>query len=116
MSAEAEAVKGLMKELQETNQKQMTALMDTFLAKLQSMEKEKPKDSDTTHKEVKKDVFDEKFVKGFKSFDGKQESWKHWILKFKNRIRMKSKETHALLEKIEQPKVSTLGCQPDQVM
>ena len=100
MSAEAEAVKSLMKELQEQSANQMEALMQKFMEnseKTNSLMKEANKDKDKTHKEV----FDDKFAKGFKTFDGKQENWKHWILKFKNRIKMKSKDVHDLLLSLE---------------
>ena len=59
MSAEAEAMKSLVKELQDHSHTQMEKLMNTFLERMSNMEKanlekmgsmEKPKDQDTTHK------------------------------------------------------------------
>ena len=61
MSAEAEAVKSLMKELQEQSANQMEALMQKFMENIEktnSLMKEANKDKDKTHKEI----FDDKFV------------------------------------------------------
>ena len=97
---QAEALKNLMKELQEQNRAQMESLMEAFVK--QTERTEKPKETDTTYKEPRKEVFDEKFTKNIKGFDGKQENWKSWILKFKNKIKMKSQEAHKFLGMIEQ--------------
>ena len=60
------------------------------------------KDKDPTDKEKKDNqIFDEKFMKRLKTFDGKQESWKIWVFKFKNAMKIKNKDLWEVLNKTE---------------
>ena len=47
-------------------------------------------------------MFDETFLKRLKSWDGKQETWKVWIFKFKNQMKIKDKQFWEILDKTEQ--------------
>ena len=101
-------VQAMMAQLQAESAKQMQEFMTTILKQITENEQKtqqqevgegsKPKDKDRTIKET----FDEKFIKRLKNnFDGKQENWKTWIFKFKNQVKLKSKQVHEVLNTIE---------------
>ena len=99
-------VQQMMKELQEESAKQMQLFMQNIL---DGMNKQKEgtattgsKDKDPTDKDKgDKVLFDEKFMKRLKTFDGKQESWKALIFKFKNMIKLKNKDFWEVLNQTE---------------
>ena len=48
-----------------------------------------------------KQIFDDKFLKKVKAFGGDQASWKQWIFKFRNQIKMKNKVIWGILNETE---------------
>ena len=89
----------------EASKNEMKAFMTELVKTLKSGGGEAAEDKKTNDKDDQKNkdkIFDDKFIKKLKPFDGKQENYKNWLFKFKNALKIKNKQFHDILTETEE--------------
>ena len=95
---------------------EMKTFMETLVNTLKgtqgqaAAEEGKTKDKDKDYNKSQRQIFDDKFVKNRKVFSGEQKEWKQLHFKFKNAVKIKSKDVWKLLEETEKKPIKwTVG-------